>query len=164
MTVRRATHADLPALTEIYNHYVEHDHATFDTRTFTVAQREPWFQQFDEQRRICLVDDDGSNIRGYACSGQFKAKPAYDTSVEVSVYLKPDSAGRGLGRSLYENLIPYLDSHGVHRAYAGIAVPNDASIALHNRFGFREVARLDEVGFKFERYWDVVWLERNCAG
>lgn len=164
MTIRRAILADVAALTDIYNYYVEHDHATFDTQTFDVAARARWFEQFDGVRRICLVDDDDGCIRGYACSGQFKAKAAYDTSVEVSVYLLPDSAGRGIGRSLYEDLMRHLDTHGVHRAYAGIAVPNDASIALHSRFGFREVAQLNEVGFKFERYWDVVWMERNCAG
>ncbi|MCR9276533.1 MAG: GNAT family N-acetyltransferase [Pseudomonadaceae bacterium] len=164
MTIRRATAADLPAITDIYNHYVEHDHATFDTRRFTATEREAWLQQFDEQRRVCLVDEHNGSIRGYACSGQFKAKRAYDTSVEVSVYLSPDCAGQGIGRSLYEILMPHLDTHGVHRAYAGIALPNAASIALHSRFEFRQIARLAEVGFKFGRYWDVVWMERNCAG
>jgi len=84
----------------------------------------------------------------------------YDTSIETSVYLVPESVGRGAGSRLYEELFKALEGEAVHRAYAGIALPNPASIALHERFGFKRVAHFTEQGRKFERYWDVAWYEK----
>lgn len=168
MHVRSARRADLPRLTEIYNHYVETSHATFDVTPFTEAGRNPWFDLFDGGRYQCWVAVTGESpvaatgdtLVGYACSMPFKAKAAYETSVEVSVYVAHDAHGRGIGRVLYETLLPRLEVEDLHRAYAGIAQPNDASMRLHRAFGFEEVSRLTEVGRKFNRYWDVHWLER----
>jgi phosphinothricin acetyltransferase len=102
----------------------------------------------------------GDAVLGYACTTPFKAKAAYETSVEISVYVAHDAHGQGVGRALYETLLPRLEAEDLHRAYAGIAQPNDASMRLHQAFGFVEVSRLTEVGRKFDRYWDVHWLER----
>ncbi|MFF1694643.1 GNAT family N-acetyltransferase [Streptomyces sp. NPDC058257] len=99
-------------------------------------------------------------ILGYATSSPFRTKPAYATSVEVSVYCAPDAAGRGIGTLLYKTLFEALEGEDLHRAYAGIAQPNDASGRLHERFGFRHVGTYREVGRKFGRYWDVAWYER----
>jgi len=160
--LRPAGAADLAAIIEIYNHYVAHSHCTFDVTIFDSTSRAGWWRQFDGARRQCWVAAHGHDVLGYACSTEFKPKPAYETSVEVSVYLHPDHAGRGLGRALYERLFNALATQDVHRAYAGIALPNDASLALHRSFGFEQVSHLTEVGRKFDRYWDVVWLERPC--
>jgi phosphinothricin acetyltransferase len=160
LTIRPAALADLAALVAIYNHYVEHTHVTFDTEPFSGAERQTWLEQFDGGRYRCLVIEAQGRVAGYASSVRFKPKPAYQTSVEVSVYLHPDVTGRGYGKALYAALLPQLASANLHRAYAGIALPNDASIALHRGFGFHEAAHFTEVGFKFDRYWDVVWLER----
>ena len=103
----------------------------------------------------------GGSISGYACTTPFKAKPAYGTSVESSVYVHPEAGRQGIGRRLYEALLPALGEHGVHRAYAGIALPNDASVRLHEHFGFKQVAHFHEVGYKFDRFWNVIWLERS---
>lgn len=164
MTVRAAGPDDLPALTDIYNHYVEHTHVTFDTESFSPERRQPWFDQFDGDRYRCLVAEDNDQILGYATSNRFKPKPAYQTSVEVGVYLDVERLGRGTGTALYEVLLSQLAATDLHRAYAGIALPNDASLALHAAFGFKQVARFAEVGHKFDRYWDVVWLERPLPG
>jgi phosphinothricin acetyltransferase len=102
---------------------------------------------------------DGQVI-GYASSGQYRAKAAYETTVETSAYVAPDFVGRGLGTSLYTVLLDALEREDVHRALAGIAQPNDASVALHRRFGFHAVAHFSEQGRKFDRYWDVDWYER----
>lgn len=100
-------------------------------------------------------------ILGYATSSAFRPKPAYATSVEVTVYLAPHARGRGVGTLLYKALFEALADEDVHRAYAGIAQPNEASARLHERFGFRHVGTYREVGRKFGRYWDVAWFEKE---
>ncbi|HEV7626328.1 MAG TPA: GNAT family N-acetyltransferase [Streptomyces sp.] len=99
-------------------------------------------------------------ILGYATSSQFRPRRAYDTSVEVSCYLAPGAAGRGLGTLLYKHLFEALEGQDLHRAYAGITVPNDASVRLHQRFGFELVGTYREAGRKFGRYYDVQRYEK----
>ena len=160
MKLRHATLEDLPAITRIYNHYVENSHATFDVGAFSVDDRRPWFDQFDVGRYQCWLAADESDVLGYACSMPFKAKAAYQTSVEVSLYVAPHAHRRGIGAVLYQKLLPALEAEDLHRAYAGIAQPNEASMGLHDRFGFHQAAHYREVGREFDRYWDVIWLER----
>jgi len=160
--VRPARAGDLAGMIEIYNHYVRESHCTFDVEPFSLAQRRPWWAQFDGARWQCWLAANADSVLGYACSTPLKPKRAYETSVEVSVYLHPDHTASGLGRKLYQHLFTALDMQDVHRAYALIAVPNKPSLALHRAFDFGEVSRLSEVGRKFDRYWDVVWMERPC--
>ena len=162
MNVRPAIRTDLSRLTEIYNHYVSTSHATFDTLPFSETDREPWWQTFDGARYRCWVADDDQGPLGYACSMPLKPKAAYQTSVEVSVYVAPGATARGIGVALYQALFESLAHEDVHRAYALIAQPNEPSMRLHASFDFEPVSRLTEVGRKFGRYWDVVWLERAC--
>jgi phosphinothricin acetyltransferase len=159
--VRAALPADLPALTEIYNHYVRTSGITFDTTPFTVEERQEWFAHYATSgpHRL-LVAADAAGVLGYATSGPFRPKPGYVTSVETSVYLRPDATGRGLGTLLYGALFDAIAPEDLHRAYAGVALPNDASVALHERLGFRQLGIYVEVGRKFGRYWDVAWFER----
>jgi phosphinothricin acetyltransferase len=160
-TIRPAEPKDLDAIVDIYNHYVTTTHFTFDTEAFTTEARRPWFDQFDGARYRCLVLVGGGGVVGYANSAAFKPKAAYATSVEVSIYLAPGATGRGAATPLYAALFSALAGQDVHRAYALIALPNDASIAFHKRFGFTEVAHLNEVGRKFDRYWDVAYFEKR---
>ncbi|MGW6704180.1 N-acetyltransferase family protein [Streptomyces sp. NPDC054956] len=159
--VRPGTEADLEALTELYNHYVRETAVTFDTVAFTPEQRRPWLHSHpkDGPHRL-LVAWTGDRIAGYATSSAFRPKAAYDTSVEVSVYLAPHAVGRGIGGLLYASLFAALADEPVHRAFAGIALPNEASVRLHERFGFRRVGEFSEAGRKFGRYWDVRWYEK----
>ncbi|MEV8317388.1 N-acetyltransferase family protein [Streptomyces sp. NPDC059900] len=161
--VRPGTEADLKALTDIYNHYVRETAITFDTAVFSPEERHPWLLSHPEDgphRLLVARERDSGVILGYVTSSPFRAKPAYATSVEVSVYCAPDTAGRGVGTLLYKALFEALEGEDLHRAYAGIAQPNDASVRLHERFGFRHVGTYREVGRKFGRYWDVAWYER----
>ena len=158
--VRPATAADLERINAIYNHYVAHSAATFQIEPVTMAEREEWATHYADAGRYRLLVAADDDVLGFATSSPYKRRAAYETSVELSVYLDPDATGRGLGAALYGTLIPLLEREDLHRAYGGIALPNPASIALHERFGFREVARYSEQGRKFGRYWDVVWLER----
>ncbi|MET9440799.1 N-acetyltransferase family protein [Streptomyces sp. NPDC006610] len=162
--VRPGIEADLAPLTDLYNHYVRETPITFDTVALTPSERRSWLlsHPVDGPHRLMVATEaDPQRILGYATSGPFRAKPAYATSVEVSVYLAPDAVGRGVGTLLYEALFEALSGEDVHRAYAGIAQPNEASARLHERFGFRHVGTYREVGRKFGRYWDVAWYEKE---
>ena len=159
--VRPATAGDLAAVNEIYNQYVVEAHYTFDLEPMSIEARREWFTHYAEtgRHRVFVAVSEG-RVVGYACSGRFRPKPAYETSVETSVYLTPDAIGRGAGSRLYETLFKALEGEDVHRAYAGIALPNPASIGLHERFGFKRAGHFTEQGRKFDRYWDVAWYEK----
>ena len=163
--VRRATLDDLPAITDILNHYILHTHITFDVEPYTPEQRLSWFHEHNDGRRyrVLVACDEGGDVLGYTCSGRFRAKPAYDTTVEVSIGCRHDVRGRGIGTLLYNGLVEALDGEDVHLLVAGIAQPNDASNALHRKLGFREVGVFHEVGRKFGKYWDVLWLEKEMG-
>lgn len=110
---------------------------------------------------MVATEADTQEILGYATSSPYRAKRAYDTSVEVTVYVAPSAGRRGIGTLLYKALFEALADEDLHRAYAGIAQPNEASTRLHERFGFRYVGTYREVGRKFGRYWDVAWYEKD---
>src|SRR5947208_4359595 len=93
----------------------------------------------------------------------FVARAAYATLVETRVYCRPEETGQGLGAALYTRLFQELAGQDVHRAYAGISLPNEASVALHKRFGFELIGTFTEVGRKFGRYWDVAWFEKRLT-
>jgi phosphinothricin acetyltransferase len=156
-TVRPAVAGDLPALAEIYDHEVTHGYATFDTEPPGTAPFEAKLTGPDH----LLVGVRDDVVHGYAYSAPFRTRPAYRATREVSVYLRPDARGQGLGRVLYDDLLDRLDREGIHRVLAGIALPNDASEALHRSVGFRRVGVFTEVGRKFDRWIDVAFYERR---
>ena len=162
VVVAPATEHDLEPINEIYNHYVVTTAITFDLEPMTMYWRREWFGQFAEEgRHRLLVARESGSVIGYASSHAHRARPAYDPSVETSTYLDPTRTGRGVGGALYGTLLEILEREDVHRAYAGIALPNPASVRLHERFGFRRVGFFSEQGRKFDRYWDVAWYERR---
>ena len=158
--VRPAGAGDLARINAIYTHYVLHSHATFEIEPVTMAEREDWASHYADSGRYRLLVVADDDVLGFATSSPYHLRAAYETSVELSVYVDPDATGRGLGARLYGTLIPLLEREDLHRAYGGVSLPNASSVALHERFGFREAARYSEQGRKFGRYWDVVWLER----
>lgn len=131
-------------------------------------ERKRWFDHYDAvgRHRLLVACADGTEgtdgtVVGYATSSPHRPKAAYQTSVETSVYCDPEATGVGVGTALYESLFAALAAEDVHRAFAGITLPNVASVALHRRFGFAEVGVFAEVGRKFGRYWDVLWMGRS---
>ena len=163
MIIRQANHSDLPRLTEIYNHYVIHTPVTFDVTPFTVEQRESWFAQFGSAGRYrLLVAEEQGKVVGYAGSARFRPKPAYDTTVETTVYCAPDATGRGLGKQLYTELFRILAFEDIHCFVGVYALPNPATAALHEKFAFTLVGVLSEAGRKFGRYWDIAWVQRKA--
>ncbi|NKC00805.1 MAG: GNAT family N-acetyltransferase [Pseudomonadales bacterium] len=160
--IRHLRESDFADLVAIYNYYIENTPITFDLDLYTTESRMPWFEQFREgSRHVCLVATEAGRVLGYANSATFRTKAAYQTSVESSVYLHPEATAKGLGSALYQALFEYLGSQPVHRIYAGVTLPNEASIALHTRFGFENCGLFQEVGFKFEKFWDVQWLQKS---
>lgn len=159
--VRPAVEADLPALTDIYNHYVLHTWITFDVSAFTPEQRRSWFMEHQPTgRHRLIVAEHRGVILGYTTTSRWRPKPSYDTTVESSVYCRHDSIGRGIGTLLYRSLFEAIAGEDVHQIVAGVALPNEASIRLHERLGFRKVGVFSSVGRKFDRFWDVAWFER----
>ena len=158
--VREATGDDLPSITDIYNHYVRTSPATFDLTPVSLENRRLWMAHYPGGRHLVLVSTDGAAVTGYATSGKVREKPGYLVSVETTVYVHPEHLGKGLGKSLYAAIFSALANEDVHRAYAAIVLPNAASIALHEHFGFKPVGLFHEIGRKFDRYWDVQWFER----
>lgn len=159
--VRSGREADLEALNEIYNHYVREAHYSFDLEPLSMEWRKEWFGHFAETGPYRLfVALEGERVIGYASSSRLRTKVGYSTSVETSIYVASDAVGKGAGGRLYQELFRSLEGEDLHRAYAGIALPNPASIALHERFGFKRAALFTEQGRKFGRYWDVAWYEK----
>ena len=165
MEVRAAVEADLAQINDIYNHYIANFHYTFDIDPWTLQARHEWFTHYARSgRHRLLVAADGKSVAGYASSSRFRPKDGYATSVETSIYLAPSHGGRGLGSALYAELFRLLASEDVHRAYAGVTMPNPESVALHEKFGFRQCAYFTEQGRKFGKYWDVAWFEKAMNG
>ena len=159
--IRPATAADLPRLTEIYNHYVLHTPVTFDVEPYTIEKRTAWLEQFAPagRYRLLVAEVDGL-VAGYAGTTRFRPKPAYATTVETTVYCAPEAVGKGIGRLLYAALFEAISGEDIHRIVGGYALPNPQSAALRARFGFKPVGVFRGNGRKFGRYWDVMWVER----
>ncbi|MEM9208709.1 MAG: N-acetyltransferase family protein [Pseudomonadota bacterium] len=159
--VDNAGPGDYARIVDIYNHYVLSSPATFDTQTFSLGERATWFAQFADSGPYQLLVARDGDVLGYAYASRFNPRPAYDVSVETTVYVEPSACGRGVGSALYDSLFQRLADCGLHGAYAGITLPNDASVRLHERFGFHKIGIETEVGFKFDRYWSVARFERR---
>lgn len=160
MLIRPASLGDAAGLNAIYNHYIRETPITFDLRTWELAQRQAWIEQHAGGRHQVFVAVEDDRVLGYSSSGEWRPKAAYERCVETSIYVAPDRVGNGIGRALYSELFERLEGHDLHRSLAGITMPNDASVALHEAFGFAQVGYFSEQGYKFDRYWDVAWFER----
>ena len=161
VSIRPAVDSDLPALTEIYNHYVVNTPITFDVTPFAPEERRQWFSDHTANgRHRLIVAEENGHLLGYATTSRFRPKPAYDTTVESTVYCRAGEGRRSVGTLLYRALFELIATEDVHQIVAGVTLPNPASLALHARLGFRPVGVFPDVGRKFDRYWDVAWFER----
>jgi phosphinothricin acetyltransferase len=160
--IRPAELSDLPRLTEIYKDYLRTSPITFDIDEVRTENRGGWFEDHsDRARHRLLVAEDSERVIGYAGTGSYRSKGAYDTTVETTIYVAPVAVGGRIGTRLYRALFDAIANEGIRRIVAGITLPNDASVKLHERFGFTRVGVFAENGRKFGRYWDVLWMERK---
>lgn len=166
-TIRPATHADLPPLLEIYNEIIAHSTAVYALVPTTLAERTQWFEARRAAGYPVLVAQDDGAVLGFASFGEFRgAWPGYRYTVEHSVHIRADRRGQGLGTRLLEALFPLALAMGKHVMVGGIDASNAASLQLHRRLGFEQVAHFREVGHKFGRWLDLVFVQRflDAAG
>ena len=161
MTIRDAVAADAPAIATIYNHYVTETVVTFEEERVTAPEMARRLADVCAASLPWLVAEQGGEIAGYAYATRWKTRSGYRFSVEITVYLAPAATRRGVGSRLYAELFSRLQQRGIHAVIGGIALPNDASIALHEKFGLRKVAHFEEVGFKLGRWIDVGYWQRT---
>jgi L-amino acid N-acyltransferase len=154
--VRDATEADLPAVAEIYAYETLHTISTFETEERPL---QAWHHKLHGHYPFLVADDDGA-VPAYAYASEFRDRPAYHRTVETSVYVHRDARGRRLGSLLYDALLARLAEQGFHTALALIALPNDASVRMHERAGFTHVGTMREVGDKQDRMIDVGIYQR----
>lgn len=164
VTVRAATPDDASDVALIYNHYVSRTAATFETEPVHPAVMADRIGQCQAAGLPWLLAERNGGLLGYAYAVKWKPRQAYRYSCETTIYLHPEHTGRGVGRRLYGDLLKRLRAAGYHTAIGGIALPNAASIALHERLGFRKVAQFREVGYKQGRWIDVCYWQLLLDG
>lgn len=164
MKIRDATEEDLPAVLGIYNDVVATSTAIYTEVPATLADRQAWWQSRVAQGYPVLVSADETGIVGFASFGDFRAWPCYRFTVEHSVHVRSDRRGRGVGEMLMRSLIPRATGLGKHVLIAGVDGENAASLRFHERLGFERVAHFKQVGFKFGRWLDLVFLQRFLNG
>lgn len=154
-TIRTAAASDAAQIAAIYNHYIAATCITFETEPVTVEGMAQRIRETLDLPLPWLVVEEGGKIGGYAYSSKWKGRCAYRFSVEATIYLDPDWTGKGLGVELYTALIDAIKAASMRSIIGGIALPNDASIRLHERLGFKKVGHFEKVGFKNDQWVDV---------
>ncbi len=162
--VRDVVAGDVETLVRIYNHYVTQTIITFEEESVTAAEMARRVADVQLTSLPWLVAERDGAVVGYAYATKWRVRQAYRFSTEVTVYVAPELAGKRIGSMLYGQLLSALRARNIHAAIGGIALPNDASVALHEKFGFKKVAHFEEVGFKFNQWIDVGYWQFNLKG
>jgi phosphinothricin acetyltransferase len=154
----------IPAVTDIFNHYILHTSARFETSPLTLEDRQAWFSLFakDSPHQLLVAVEEGQVI-GFAGSQPYRRGQAFCQTVETTIYLAPDSARRGIGTRLYSTLFCRLGQQDLHLALAGVALPNEGSVSLHEKFGFRRVGVFEDYAIKNGRYVSTLWMQKRLA-
>lgn len=162
MRIRHATVEDAAQIAAIYAPLVERSHVSFEEKSPSAAEMRERIASYTEKYPWLVAEENGA-ILGYAYACAHRTRAAYRWSVDAAVYLREDARGRGIGKALYRELFRVLKLQGFRSVYAGIALPNDASIALHRSVGFTEVGIYRRVGYKDGAWRDTSWwqLELN---
>lgn len=158
--IRQATTADAAAIATIYNHYVLHSSVTFEEEAVSTKQMAERIEQVKADGLPWLVLDQNGELLGYAYATKWRVRSAYRFSVESTVYVKDEVTAKGLGSQLYQQLLADLKALGLHVVIGGITLPNDKSVALHEKFGFEKCGQFQQVGFKFGQWRDVGYWQK----
>lgn len=159
--VREARREDVPAILDIYNDAVIHTTASYDLEPVSLESRYAWFDsRLASGFPVLVAEGSGGEVLGFASYGPFREKAAYAGTVEHSVYIAPGQRGGGLGLRLMQELIARARAQGVHVMVGGVDGDNLGSLRFHERLGFSEVARMPQVGRKFDRWLDLVFMQR----
>jgi L-amino acid N-acyltransferase len=160
MQLRDAQEGDLPGILEIYNEVIAHSTAVYSEQPTSLQERLLWLRSRRDQGYPVIVAASDDQVIGFASFGDFRAWPCYRFSVEHSVHVRREQRGRGLGYRLLNTLIPRAVALGKHVLIAGIDADNAVSLNLHERMGFERVAHFRQVGRKFDRWLDLVFMQR----
>ena len=159
MLVRAATHADLPGMLAIFNEVIANSTAIYYDSPWTLERRRAWFDERVARGFPVLVAAEGDDVLGFASYGDFRGATGYAFTVEHSVHIRHDARGTGIGRALMERLIELARGGGMHAMVGGIDSENAGSIRFHEQLGFEQVAHFKEVGRKFDRWLDLVFVQ-----
>ncbi|MBC8081377.1 MAG: N-acetyltransferase [Gorillibacterium sp.] len=163
LIIREAREADVPAILRIYNYSVECSTATFDLEPQTLEYRMEWFSHYGERYPLIVAEWEGVTV-GYSSLSQFRTKPAYDPTVELSVYIDEAYQGRGIGNRLVEEILLRGKALGFHSVISGITAGNEISVKMHEKFGFHLIGCFKEVGMKFGKWHDVLFYQLFIDG
>ena len=163
ITIRQATESDLAVINDIYNHYVQHSTCTYQEEPEPLDGRRQWFKHHGDQHPV-IVAEAGGQVAGWGSLSAYHPRSAYRRTVENSVYVHHRQHRRGIGSRLLQELIVRARKLGHHAIIAGIDADQPASVALHAKFHFEPVGHLKQVGFKFGRWLDVVYMELILDG
>jgi phosphinothricin acetyltransferase len=162
--IRSATDRDAEAIARIYNHYVLNTVVTFEEEPVPPGEIAARIKDTESARFPWLVAEQDGQVAGYAYAGRWSGRCSYRFSAESTVYLDPAAVGQGLGKRLYGALLAALRERSMHVVIGGIALPNPASVALHEKLGFVKVAHFRQVGFKFDQWIDVGYWQTQLSG
>lgn len=157
--VRSATEGDVPAILDVYNRYIVNSISTFDVEPQTLDEKLAWFRLSTALPYCVVVAGGDGEVLGFASLGPFRSKAAYSHTAENSVYVRPERQANGIGKALLTRTVEIAKASGLRAIIARIAGDNPASVALHKHCGFRRVGIEREVGYKFERWIDVVVMQ-----
>ncbi len=159
--IRAAVLDDIPSILEIVNHYIAHDTCIYDIEPRSLEFQIAWFESQMSLGNPVLIAEENSKLLGFASYSQFRPKVGYKFSMEHSVYLHPTEKGRSLGRVLMLALIDCAKEQNIHILIGGIDATNINSIEFHKKLGFELVGRMNEVGYKFGKWLDLVWMQKT---
>jgi phosphinothricin acetyltransferase len=155
MKIRKATSDDVLAICTIYNYYIEHTAITFETTPVSESEmRQRMDEVFESGYSFCIGEAEGKII-GYYYTHRWKNRSAYTPTVEESIYLAKDETGKGYGSRMFRHLLTQIDRKVIHVVIACISIPNESSVRLHEKFGFRQVSYMKEIGRKFNQWQDI---------
>lgn len=163
MTIQTATADDAKGILEIYAPVIEQTPISFETKVPEVSEMENRIEKTLKTHPY-LVMKKGELVTAYAYGSLYRPREAYKSTVETSIYVHPKHQGKGIGLSLYNHLLERLSELGFHTAVAALYVPNTGSVRLHKKAGFKRIGRLEQVGYKFEKWHDVEWWQKPLSG
>ncbi|MCB0649212.1 MAG: N-acetyltransferase [Saprospiraceae bacterium] len=159
MHIVQAKASHVPDILDIVNHEIEFSTSIYDYDPRTLAEQMVWFEEKQQTGIPVFVAEEDNMVLGFATYGSFRTKVAYQFTVEHSIYIHKDARGQGIGKALMVPLIEAARANGKHTMIAGIDAANVSSIHFHQQFGFQEVGRIREAGFKFEKWLDLVFMQ-----
>lgn len=157
--IRDAKREDLPIILKIVNYEIEHTTSIYDYDKRNLEYQTAWFEKKKIEKMPIIIAEENGEVIGFGTFGIFRQWDGYQFSVEHSIYLDKDSRGKGTGKKIMKELIRLAIEQGYHTMIAGVDANNVKSIKFHHDFGFKEVGRFNQIGYKFEKWLDLIFMQ-----